>query len=70
LDIAFLRSLQDRVNIVPVIAKADTLTPNELGRFKQTVSSNFQNNFHKEKYSNSTDYGRHEEKWHFTLRIP
>lgn len=37
LDIAFLRSLQDRVNIVPVIAKADTLTQNELTRFKQNV---------------------------------
>ena len=37
LDVAFLRSLQDRVNIVPVIAKADTLTPNELCRFKQTI---------------------------------
>jgi len=37
LDIAFMQALQDRVNIIPVIAKADTLTPNELGRFKQHV---------------------------------
>ncbi|CAK5113489.1 unnamed protein product [Meloidogyne enterolobii] len=34
LDIAFMQALQDRVNIVPVIAKADTLTPTELGDFK------------------------------------
>ncbi|KAI3421106.1 hypothetical protein GPALN_014731 [Globodera pallida] len=37
LDIAFLRALQDRANIVPVIAKADTLTPSELERFKQNI---------------------------------
>ncbi|CAK5095940.1 unnamed protein product [Meloidogyne enterolobii] len=37
LDIAFMQALQDRVNIIPVIAKADTLTPTELGRFKQHV---------------------------------
>ncbi|CAK5116135.1 unnamed protein product [Meloidogyne enterolobii] len=37
LDIAFMKALQDRVNIIPVIAKADTLTPTELGRFKQHV---------------------------------
>ncbi|CAK5091884.1 unnamed protein product [Meloidogyne enterolobii] len=34
LDIAFMQALQDRVNIVPVIAKADTLTPAELEDFK------------------------------------
>jgi len=32
-----MKALQDRVNIIPVIAKADTLTPTELGRFKQHV---------------------------------
>ncbi|KAL3068577.1 hypothetical protein niasHT_030868 [Heterodera trifolii] len=37
LDLAFLRALQDRVNIVPVIAKADTLTPAEMERFKQNI---------------------------------
>ena len=33
-----MQALQERVNIIPVIAKADTLLPSELGRFKQNVS--------------------------------
>lgn len=38
LDIEFMKALQDRVNIVPVIAKADTLTHEEMAIFKQNVS--------------------------------
>jgi len=37
LDIELLRTLQNRVNIIPVIAKADTLTREELQRFKQNI---------------------------------
>jgi len=37
LDIAFLRAIHQKVNIVPVIAKADTLTKTELARLKNTV---------------------------------
>jgi septin family protein len=37
LDIAFMQALQERVNLIPIIAKADTLTPTELVRFKQNV---------------------------------
>lgn len=37
LDIEFMKHLHDRVNIIPVIAKADTLTPEELAGFKQRV---------------------------------
>ncbi|KAF7635729.1 Septin-type G domain-containing protein [Meloidogyne graminicola] len=37
LDIAFMQALQDRVNIIPLIAKADTLTQSELCRFKQRI---------------------------------
>nr|CAD2128344.1 unnamed protein product [Meloidogyne enterolobii] len=44
LDIAFMKALQDRVNIIPVIAKADTLTPNELGRFKQHIMEDMNKN--------------------------
>ena len=36
-DIRFIKRLQDKVNIVPVIAKADTLTPSEVTRLKQQV---------------------------------
>uniref|UniRef100_A0A1I8AY81 Septin-type G domain-containing protein n=1 Tax=Meloidogyne hapla TaxID=6305 RepID=A0A1I8AY81_MELHA len=44
LDKAFMQALQDRVNIIPVIAKADTLTPNELGRFKQKIIEDMRKN--------------------------
>ena len=37
LDVAFLRAIHQKVNVVPVIAKADTLTKSELGRLKHTV---------------------------------
>ncbi|KAM5181677.1 septin-5-like [Mantella aurantiaca] len=37
LDIEFLRALQDRVNIVPILGKADTLTPKELILKKQRI---------------------------------
>jgi septin family protein len=33
-----MKSLQDRVNIVPVIAKADTLLPDELKELKKKAS--------------------------------
>ncbi|UYV67694.1 SEPT7 [Cordylochernes scorpioides] len=38
LDIEFMKKLHDKVNIIPVIAKADTLTPEECASFKETVS--------------------------------
>lgn len=38
LDIEFMTRLCDKVNIIPVIAKADTLTPEEVTLFKKQVS--------------------------------
>jgi septin 7 len=38
LDIEVMKQLHDKVNIVPVIAKADTMTPEECADFKKTVS--------------------------------
>lgn len=32
-----MKALHQRVNIVPVLAKADTLTPTEVGRMKNKV---------------------------------
>ena len=32
-----MKELGDRVNLIPVIAKADTITPQEMGAFKQRV---------------------------------
>ncbi len=37
LDIEFMKRLHDRVNIIPVIAKADTLTSDELPLFKKSI---------------------------------
>uniref|UniRef100_A0A914LUZ0 Septin-type G domain-containing protein n=1 Tax=Meloidogyne incognita TaxID=6306 RepID=A0A914LUZ0_MELIC len=44
LDITFMQALQDRVNIVPVIAKADTLTATELGDFKHQIMEDMRKN--------------------------
>lgn len=32
-----MKRLGSRVNLIPVIAKADTLTPSDLAKFKQNV---------------------------------
>nr|XP_009676505.1 PREDICTED: septin-4 [Struthio camelus australis] len=37
LDVEFMRALHQRVNIVPVLAKADTLTPSEVERKKNKI---------------------------------
>jgi len=37
LDIEFMKQLHELVNIVPVIAKADTLTPSEVQTLKKRV---------------------------------
>jgi septin 7 len=39
IDIEFMRRLHQKVNLIPVIAKADTLTEEEVSLFKQRVSS-------------------------------
>jgi len=41
LDVAFMRAIHHKVNIVPVIAKADTLTKTELAKLKHTVSLSY-----------------------------
>ena len=41
LDVEFMKRLHDKVNIIPLIAKADTLTPDECREFKKTVSWTF-----------------------------
>lgn len=37
LDIEFMQRLHDKVNIIPVIAKSDTLTPEEIQQFKKQI---------------------------------
>ena len=38
LDLVTMKGLDSKVNIIPVIAKADTITKNELHKFKLKVS--------------------------------
>ena len=38
MDIELMRRLSPRVNVIPVIGKADSLTPSELKGFKKRVS--------------------------------
>lgn len=42
IDIEFMKNLHDKVNIIPVIAKADTLTPDECTQFKMNVLNDIQ----------------------------
>lgn len=37
MDVEFMRALHQRVNIVPILAKADTLTPPEVEHKKRKV---------------------------------
>ncbi|XP_034942974.1 septin-7 isoform X1 [Chelonus insularis] len=37
LDVEFMQRLHDKVNIIPIIAKADTMTPEECTHFKKQV---------------------------------
>uniref|UniRef100_H2ZTT8 Septin-7 n=1 Tax=Latimeria chalumnae TaxID=7897 RepID=H2ZTT8_LATCH len=37
LDVEFMKRLHDKVNIIPLIAKADTLTPEECCQFKKQI---------------------------------
>lgn len=41
LDIEVMKRLSSRVNLIPVVAKADTLSPSDLARFKQRVSISY-----------------------------
>jgi len=38
LDLVTMKNLDSKVNIIPVIAKADTITKTELQKFKAKVS--------------------------------
>ncbi|KAG1062209.1 hypothetical protein G6F41_011696 [Rhizopus arrhizus] len=44
LDIEVMKHLGSRVNLIPVIAKADTLTPNDLAKFKVNILNSIQAN--------------------------
>lgn len=37
LDVEFMQRLHDKVNIIPIISKADTMTPDEVTEYKKQV---------------------------------
>jgi cell division control protein 11 len=39
IDIDFMKRLAPRINIIPIISKADSMTPSELQSFKKQVMS-------------------------------
>ena len=39
-----MKQLHDKVNIIPVIAKADCMTPEEIHQFKKTIMYQIQDN--------------------------
>jgi len=44
LDIEFMKQLHDKVNIIPLIAKADTMTPEECAQFKLQIKKEIEEN--------------------------
>lgn len=46
LDIECMKALHNKVNIIPIIAKADALTTEELSQMKETVCFIFIDNSH------------------------
>lgn len=43
MDVEFMKALHEKVNIVPVLAKADSLTPVEVQKMKLKVCYDFPN---------------------------
>jgi len=41
LDVEFMQRLHDKVNIIPIISKADTMTPDEVIEYKKQVNHFF-----------------------------
>lgn len=71
IDILFMQNLHDKVNIIPVIAKADTLTPEELVQFKKNVLNEIsQNQIKVYEFPNCDDEDDFKQQKQFKARIP
>jgi len=69
LDVEVMRRLHTKVNLIPVIAKADTLTDDEVMAFKQRVSrTSPMHSF--ALLTKFTDFGRHSIPQHSHIRGP
>lgn len=40
-DVEFMKALHEKVNIIPLVSKADCLTPNEVKKLKDRVSAHY-----------------------------
>lgn len=56
MDVEFMRRLHRKVNIVPVIAKADTLTKSEILKLKTSILNDIETNKIKVCSQYYTDY--------------
>jgi septin 7 len=70
LDIEVMRRMHTKVNLIPVIAKADTLTDDEIASFKQRVSGAEEMRAVQVATDTWTDSGRHPLPQHQHLRRP
>ncbi|KRY89338.1 Septin-7, partial [Trichinella pseudospiralis] len=70
LDIQVLQKLHDRVNIIPIIAKADTLLPEECQRMKETILNQIEENGIQIYDFPETEVGRPGEQMLFKDRLP
>ncbi|KAL1244128.1 Septin-7 [Trichinella spiralis] len=70
LDIQVLQKLHDRVNIIPIIAKADTLLPEECQRMKETILNQIEENGIQIYDFPETESGRPGEQMLFKDRLP
>lgn len=59
IDIELMRRLSPRVNVIPVIGRADSFTPQELRDFKKRVIFSVKQLFLINEYTLFLDYGRY-----------
>ncbi|KAH6938007.1 hypothetical protein HPB50_006099 [Hyalomma asiaticum] len=71
LDIQFMKRLHDKVNLIPVIAKADTMTAEESRRFKRVILSEVKfNKIRLYEFPNSEDEEEQKLQDSFKERVP
>lgn len=70
MDIELMRRLSPRVNVIPVIGKADSLTPSELRGFKKRVCVPENLTRAYDILFLTVDHGRHRTLRHPRLQFP
>ena len=70
MDIELMRRLSPRVNVIPVVGKADSLTPSELRGFKKRVLLNFFRVKGSTDNGHDTDHGGYRVLRHPSVQLP